>query len=109
MLQLVEHSFPQQTPYDIRLRSLAKEGLLKVYSCFPFFSTLSPAANLSSLAGDFHPVLPLLEYRRSFYVDADLKEIAEGFASAAPKEQDQQIGIYLDLMRSLIDPSHFPF
>lgn len=107
-LQLAEHSFPAHTPYDLRIRSLAREGLLKVHTCFPFFSTLAHTSSDSTIAGDFRHVLPLSEYRRSFYVDPDLEAINRRLA-ASDFEPDLHTEIYLNLVRALADPGHDAF
>ena len=109
ILQLVEHSFTIQTPYDIRIKKLANEGMLKIYACFPFFSTLSESCVNSSIAGSFEHVLPLFQYRRSFYVDSDLEAINENLRRQSAPKPDLQMEIYLNLIKALIDPNHVPF
>lgn len=108
-LQLMEHSFPVETPYDLRMRSLAQNGLLKIYTCFPFFSTLSAASSESTIAGNFEHVLPLTEYRRSFYIKPQLEEINNNLSMHNHFEPDLHMQIYMNLVLSLINPKHVPF
>jgi GR25 family glycosyltransferase involved in LPS biosynthesis len=108
-LQLMEYEFSAETPYDLRIRTLAKCKLLKVYACFPFFSTLSSSSNYSTIAGDFEHVLPLSEYRRSFYIDPELEQINNNFSKHLVSAPDIHMQIYMNLVRSLIDPNHTPF
>jgi len=109
MLQLVEHGFKPEIPYDIRIKNLAKQNLLKVYVCFPFLSTLSESCADSTIAGSFQHVQPLFEYRRSFYVGADLAKINDNLARQSTPQPDLHMQIYLNLIKTLIDPSHIAF
>lgn len=108
-LQMMEHGFQPQAPYDLRIRELAKQGMLKVYACFPFFSTLSEESRNSTIAGDFEHVLPLTEYRRSFYIGADLEQVNARLAAARPEAPDLHMQIYLNLAACLIDEGHTRF
>lgn len=108
-LQMMEHAFPAGAPYDLRIRELAQRGMLKVYTCFPFFSTLSDESSDSTIAGSFEPVLPLTEYRRSFYIRPNLEEINAKVAATRAKELDLHMQIYLNLVASLISPEHERF
>jgi GR25 family glycosyltransferase involved in LPS biosynthesis len=108
-LQMMEHSFGIEAPYDLRIRSLAKNKMLKVYACFPFFSTISESSTASTIAGDFQHVLPLSEYRRSFYVEPDLESIKKNLSGHERPEPDLHMQIYLSLIESLIDPRSISF
>ncbi|WP_129125543.1 glycosyltransferase family 25 protein [Geomonas oryzae] len=108
-LQMMEHAFPPETPYDLRIRELAKRGELKVFACFPFFSTVSELSSESTISGDFTHVLPLTEYRRAFYVSADLKAIAGDLEALCTEEADTLTRIYLNLVRCLVSPQHEAF
>ncbi|UFS72788.1 glycosyltransferase family 25 protein [Geomonas sp. RF6] len=108
-LRMMEHGFSDHTPYDIRLRTLAKNGMLKVFTCFPFFSTLSESSSDSTIAGGFRHVLPLSEYRRSFYVAADLLGIRDKLRCTPPCPSDTHTEIYLNLIKALLDPQHQSF
>jgi GR25 family glycosyltransferase involved in LPS biosynthesis len=109
VLQLVEHGFKIEVPYDIRLKNLAKEHMLKVYLCFPFLSTLSESCSDSTIAGSFQHVQPLFEYRRSFYIDADLGRISENLRKQSVPAADLHMEIYLDLIKTLMGPNHAAF
>lgn len=108
-LQLMEHEFPPHTPYDLRIRALAKNKILKVYTCFPFYSTLSASSSDSTIAGGFEPVLPLSEYRRSFYIDAELASINTNLSKSATSEPGLHDQIYINLVRSLMGSKYTPF
>jgi len=108
-LALMEHGFAAEAPYDLRIRTLARKGLLKVHACFPFFSTLAATSSDSTIAGSFEDVLPLTEYRRSFYVAADLEQIKENLAGDKAPEPDLHKRIYLELMTALMDSGHSRF
>ncbi|WP_136513238.1 glycosyltransferase family 25 protein [Geomonas edaphica] len=108
-LQMMEHAFPLETPYDLRIRELAKRGEIKVFVCFPFFSTVSELSSESTISGDFTHVLPLTEYRRAFYVAADWKAIAGNLDTICTEEADTLTRIYLNLIRCLVSPQHEAF
>ena len=108
-LQLMEHEFPVQTPYDLRIRELARHKSLKVFVCFPFFSTVSEQSSESTIAGSFSHVLPLTEYRRCFYVTSDHKAILKNLDTLCTGDDDTFARIYLGLMKCLVNPQHTPF
>jgi GR25 family glycosyltransferase involved in LPS biosynthesis len=106
ILNLVEHGFSVETPYDIRIRSLAEGRKLKVYVCFPFLSTLSALNDTSTMAGSVEHVLPLLEYRRSFYIEPDLEAINKNLSNLDSPAPDLQMQIYLNMVKFLLSPEH---
>jgi len=108
-LGMMEHGFSAHTPYDLRIRTLAKNRMLKVYTCFPFFSTISESSADSTIAGEFQHVLPLSEYRRSFYVAANLDVISDKLRSHPAVTPDIHNDIYLNLIKVLIQPQHSRF
>lgn len=108
-LQMAEHAFPPETPYDLRIRELAKRRELKVFVCFPFFSTVSELSRASTIAGTFTHVLPLTEYRRAFYISADRETIARDLETLCTDEADTFTRIYLNLVRCLASPQHDAF
>lgn len=109
-LQMMEHAFPPETPYDLRIRELAKSGKLKVFVCFPFFSTVSELSSESTISGSLPPLLPLTEYRRAFYVSADRETIAGNLDALISSEpEDALTSIYLNLVKCLVSPRHVAF
>ncbi|TGU72553.1 hypothetical protein E4633_09625 [Geomonas terrae] len=108
-LQMAEHCFPPETPYDLRIRELAKRKKLKVFLCFPFFSTVSSTSGDSTIAGSFTHVLPLTEYRRAFYVSADREAIARDLETLCKEEADTFTRIYLNLVKCMVSPQHEAF
>lgn len=108
-LQLMEHGFPAETPYDLRMRALAKNRMLKIYTCFPFYSTLSASSSDSTIAGSFEPVLPLSEYRRSFYIEPELERINRNLSSSITAKPDLHDQIYLNLVRALMGSKYTSF
>jgi len=109
-VQMMEHQFPAETPYDLRIRELAKQKMLKVFLCFPFFSTVSELSTDSNIAGGFQHVLPLTEYRRSFYVSPDFESISRNLARYSDIDADDpHMRTYMNLIRCLIAPEHAAF
>lgn len=108
LVQLLDQGWTGNTPYDLKLRKLANQGQLKAWVCFPFFSTLADSSDDSSIKAENLSWQPFDLFRRSFYVDAPLKDVLLRFAESSMHD-DLHVQIYLRLLETIIDPEFKTF
>lgn len=92
-------------PYDLWLRKLARESALKVFSIFPFVTTLSTSADSSEIQETSTQATEMVwnMYRRLVWLESDFNEIRPFFDLLNKSVEDEEaaaLGTLVSLMSS---------
>lgn len=94
-------------PYDLHLRALADEGKLKVGFCFPFLTTVSPAASTSQIQAKEHAGfdLALSAFRRLMFVERDLEQCRQDSAQLRHMMGDESVEMIGAVFGAIASPA----